>query len=193
MKSQFRLFFEKGSVLNDRLANGGTALHLLILCNSEFLVRKLAKLIDPNSADNDGLTPLHVACAYGMVGIINILVKRKADINKSDKMGRSPLHMAADGGHCKAVKTLLQHENIFVNRGDANGVTPLYVAALKDNKLIAKDLLHAGANPLVAAGDGFTPEQVAKSAGYMEIWNLMVLFNGVNAVMASAPKPKRSP
>lgn len=44
-----------------------------------------------------GLTPLHVAAAYGRLRIVQILLKHEADANAKDNVGSTPLFYAVGG------------------------------------------------------------------------------------------------
>lgn len=46
---------------------------------------------DPNSADYDGRTPLHVAASHGHVEIVEWLISRRANVNQLDSFGLSAL------------------------------------------------------------------------------------------------------
>ena len=43
-------------------------------------------------------TPLHVACSYGRVEVLLLLIDHGADVSFTDIHGRSPLHAAAIQG-----------------------------------------------------------------------------------------------
>jgi ankyrin repeat protein len=40
----------------------------------------------------DGMTPLHIAVAYGLLDVARCLIDCRADVNARDKMGNPPLH-----------------------------------------------------------------------------------------------------
>lgn len=47
------------------------------------------------SADEDGLTPLHLAVIQGNMALVNLLLANKANVNAVDNEGHSVVHWAA--------------------------------------------------------------------------------------------------
>jgi len=50
--------------------------------------------IDPNKADNEGFTPLHVACQEGHKEVVSLLADPRIDSNMSTDTGETPFFMA---------------------------------------------------------------------------------------------------
>jgi len=73
-----------------------------------------------------------------------------------DDNGLSPLHLAAQAGHSKVVRALLDLGAI-ANQVDKNGSTPLMYAMLGTNKEIASLLIEKGADPNTQDHQGQTP------------------------------------
>ena len=61
---------------------------------------------------DDGLTVLHIACKYGNVDIVELLLT-KMDINTSASLGRTPLQVACYAGKTKVVELLLNYAAIY--------------------------------------------------------------------------------
>ena len=61
--------------------------------------------------------------------IIEYLIENGADINAQDKYGMSPLHHTAIRGNQEALKVLLKSPGIVQEPRDAQGSTPLHLAA----------------------------------------------------------------
>ncbi|MFO1435360.1 MAG: ankyrin repeat domain-containing protein [Gammaproteobacteria bacterium] len=57
-------------------------------------------------ADDD--TPLHVACLWGDICAVDLLVSAGADVNARGDMGCSPLYVAVRFGHFRTVERLLR-------------------------------------------------------------------------------------
>lgn len=69
---------------------------------------------DIDMRDNEGRTPLHLACQHGQLEAVNTLLTipktlttRPANADVQDKRGRTALHYAAEGGNYEIVKELL--------------------------------------------------------------------------------------
>lgn len=56
------------------------------------------------SADEDGLTPLHLAVIQGNASLVNLLLANKANVNAIDNEGHSVVHWAA--GKCNVLFVL---------------------------------------------------------------------------------------
>lgn len=57
-------------------------LRVVLRGNTEMLRLFLENGADPNAADYDMRTPLHIACAEGIVPIVKMLLISGADINR---------------------------------------------------------------------------------------------------------------
>jgi ankyrin repeat protein len=69
-----------------------------------------------NRTDNDGFSPLYVACRNGHVDIVCTLLEHRADIDLSNNNGVSPLYITCLTGYLQVVCTLLEN-NAEVNLG----------------------------------------------------------------------------
>jgi len=59
-----------------------------------------------NRRDSKGFTSLHVAVEMGYEGIIDLLLKNRADVNAADNHLITPLHIAAKRGALSKLKPL---------------------------------------------------------------------------------------
>jgi len=62
---------------------------------------------DPNLADDEGLTPLHVAAREGDVEMIRLLLAHRAQVDARDRHRSTPLHVAASRKQVGATRALL--------------------------------------------------------------------------------------
>ncbi|XP_018395214.1 PREDICTED: ankyrin repeat family A protein 2-like [Cyphomyrmex costatus] len=94
--------------------------------------------------DEQGLTGLMWACAYGQIGSVKQLLKRGASINHCGPNLQTSLHLAAAYGHHDIVKLLLNH-GADPNACDEDGNTPLIYGAHCDHPHVCYELLIKGA------------------------------------------------
>ena len=90
----------------------------------------LAEGADPNVAQGDGLTALHLAAQVGNLEIAELLLAGGAKVEAQTRIGGyTPLHLASQGAHGAVVSVLLA---AGANAGavtTTTGVTPLHLAA----------------------------------------------------------------
>ena len=123
---------------------------------------------DPNAAQGDGLTALHVAAQEGNVEIAEILVGAGARVAAVTRIGSfTPLHLAVEGGHIAVAQALLSAGADPAAVAMPTGATPLHLAAKAPNGEGAiRALLEKGA-PIDAreASLGQTALLIAAAAG----------------------------
>lgn len=141
-------------------------------------VEAVEKLIDEkpevlNSQNPAGFTPLHFAAMTGNKSMLDMLLKKGADVHLLTKNGQSPLHRAVtvevaqtliDAGaevvsdapdfspilfplKSMEVMNLLISKGADVNRKDPSGMNLLITAAVNGNAEISEYLISKGANP----------------------------------------------
>ncbi|KIW70684.1 hypothetical protein PV04_02929 [Phialophora macrospora] len=94
--------------------------------------------VDPDSKDEQGLTPLCKAARDGRFKIASLLLQgaRGVNVNSRSHVGRSPLSYAAENGHEAIFNLLLAHPDVVVNLRDNEGRTPLFHAAARGREAI---------------------------------------------------------
>jgi ankyrin repeat protein len=111
---------------------------------------------DVNARDADGITPLMHAARGDRPEIANpgpsdhpevveLLIKRGADVNAKTESGFVALFWAVRYGHDKVAQVLIDH-GADVNAKDASGITPLHWATTNQQKKVIELLKAAGAN-----------------------------------------------
>ncbi|KYQ51077.1 Ankyrin repeat and LEM domain-containing protein 1 [Trachymyrmex zeteki] len=103
--------------------HGVTPFHLVIGNDSEEFAEEVTKLFlrhggNPNVRSNDGMTPVHVAAAWGRVNILQLLLANGGDPLCLDNDGRSPFHYAFDGKYFNVVTMLANYCESTQNEDD---------------------------------------------------------------------------
>ena len=86
----------------------------------------LDKGAEVDQANENGRTPLFVACFKGHVGAARLLLDKGADVNRAVK-NWTPLYVACLAGHVDVAQLLLER-SAEIDRADEDGETPLDVA-----------------------------------------------------------------
>lgn len=145
-------------------------LHSAVRSGDRALVEQiLAKGVSPNEHDSLGGTPLHDAAWSGDIGILTLLLDRKADVNaKHREAGSTPLHYAIITNHRDAVELLISR-GADVNAAPASGSTPLHLAANRGYLDIAQLLVAKGAVLDQADSSGATALDEASWKGQLDM------------------------
>ncbi|GJQ66309.1 hypothetical protein Trydic_g4354 [Trypoxylus dichotomus] len=102
-----------------------------------------------DTRDNNELTALHWAAAYGQLTTVQLLLNNHAEIDKLGPNGETALSLAANGGHIDVVRLLIT-EGANINHIDGDGNTPLIYAASGNHPHCCNDLLLHGADITIA-------------------------------------------
>ncbi|PSN49741.1 hypothetical protein C0J52_08481 [Blattella germanica] len=134
-----------------------------------------------HSCDDRGFTALHVACLFGHLLVVELLINSGANVNISDYSGSTPLHYAAAKGHQNALLLLL-HSGSTINVCDNDGNTPLHLASNNGHEECVKALLYfaeyngSRLNPNCGNGNGDTPLHHAARWGYENIVQILLEY-----------------
>ncbi|CAF0854297.1 unnamed protein product [Brachionus calyciflorus] len=155
------MLIDKGCEIDTTDSNGDTLLHLCARKELEhaaiFLVNKKAKL---NLLNNDYESVLHVACEYGLMRLVDVLLDKNADPNvQSSKLTNSqtPMHKAILNNHenilqifirVKANKNGKVDSSLIPNFNikDNDGQTVLSLCLWSNMLSLAKSLIEHGAD-----------------------------------------------
>lgn len=142
------LLIDGGADTNLKDEDNLTVLHWAIYSND---AEKMKCLLEhcpknfENARDDGGWAPLHLAAKYGLVEIINVLIKFGADINIRKLDSRVPLHVATMFKRVEAVDVLLKH-GADIEAKDRDGRTALHMAAYEGFTDVVKKLIEYGSD-----------------------------------------------
>lgn len=140
----------------------------------------LQKGANVNAEDNDGLTPLAIACQRGnYFAVERLLQAEQIDITLVDNQGSTALHEACENGTGKIVEMLLK-SGAEISVADRDRVTPLHIACREGYTDVVKLLLYHGHDEkdvLVKAADvqGNRPLHFAVESGVEAIVQVLLL------------------
>lgn len=118
-----RLLVSKKADVNVRDRNGFTPLIVAIRWGEQKTeIREIAQLLIDGGADvnawkagggwgpagSDGETAIQQAAEFGYTSVVELLIRRGADVNREFKDGRTPLYWAAKNGHKEIVEILIR-------------------------------------------------------------------------------------
>ena len=144
--------------------NSGASSILLVLETGDYnhspSLKSVKSLLDAgtdvNKADNQGITPLHLASKYASPEVVKLLIEEGADIFALDSNQNSALHYASEGKSSENIKLLIS-EGADINSKNVLGLTPLHRASSMNRFENVKTLLELGSNVSETDIHGTTP------------------------------------
>ncbi|KAF8086261.1 hypothetical protein N665_0630s0012 [Sinapis alba] len=121
--------------------------------------------VDEPLEDND--SALHLACLYGHLPCVQLLLERGANMEVKDEDEAIPLHDACAGGYLGIVELLFSQASgpecvkRMIETVDIEGDTPLHHAARGEHLDVIRFLLCSGASPTIKNSYGKTPGELA--------------------------------
>ncbi|MBM3738444.1 MAG: hypothetical protein FJW39_21900 [Acidobacteria bacterium] len=142
---------EKGTNANERDSLGGTALHDACWAGD---VRMADLLLDHRADPNlrhleGGSAPLHYAVITNHADVVELLLRRGADLRAKSATGATALHLAANRGFLPLVELLIAR-GLDPDTKDGAGNTALDEAAWKGEIDVARFLIGKGLDPAPA-------------------------------------------
>ena len=132
--------------VNQRTADGTTALHWAVYHNDVDLVERLiAAGADPKLKNDYGATPLSEAAVVGNVQVIRKLLTAGADVESANADGQTALMVIARTSNIEAAKELIRHRANVNAVEQWRGQTPLMWAAAENQPEMVKLLVKHGA------------------------------------------------
>ncbi|XP_050967210.1 death-associated protein kinase 1 [Labeo rohita] len=123
---------------------------------------------DINQPNKHGTPPLLIAAGCGNVQIIDVLMKKGAEIQAFDKTGANAIYYAARHGHVGTLR-FLHEKKCPLDIQDKSGETALHVAARYGNVDVVQYLCSIHANPDLVDREQETPLHCAAWHGYSAV------------------------
>ncbi|CAB1114859.1 unnamed protein product [Ectocarpus sp. CCAP 1310/34] len=117
-----------------------------------------------NALDGMQRTPLHLACWAGKAGMIDLLLKHRADCMAEAQDGFTPLHFCSQAGCAEGCRLLLGAGAKVDAKLRKTKKTPLHFAAGKGHVEAVRVLMQAGADVAAETSKGQTPLLLANKA-----------------------------
>lgn len=126
----------------------------------------LSQNIAMETPNQDGLTPLAIACLNAHGEVVRLLLDHGADAKVIDNQRRTILHLAVSGKSEEIVKMVLGQSGIDVTAKTDSGKTALDLAVNLGEYPIVRSLLSKGAGGQSTPADVETPLHIAATATY---------------------------
>lgn len=153
--------------------------HPLCQCSKCAMLQKRTTVsasgMSVNSHNQEGYTALHVAALHGHEAMVEVLLRRGANLNHKNSSSQqcTPLHLACQRNHPKIVSRLVQH-GAKCNIRDARGNTPLHYCCLNGHLEPAQILIQHGANVNQPNERGNTPLHEAARFNFTSLVKLLL-------------------
>jgi ankyrin repeat protein/GTPase SAR1 family protein len=154
-----------GADVGNTGVRGNTPLHEAI--RTENVAQTLLKhKSNPNARNNQGITPLHIACGLGNMSMVKTLIDCGANLENKNASGYTPLALAVRNGHKGIVSALVREYGCDIHVLGRRGMSLLHVAATECvTEMLRLLITEYGMSPSLVDEEGNTPLHLACSAG----------------------------
>jgi ankyrin repeat protein len=117
---------------------------------------------DPTVRNNRKVSPLHMACRFGMPVLAQKLIELGAEVNAYDEVKETPLYRAVNPGYTDCVSVLADH-GADINFQNRKGLSPLHRAVMRGKREVVPILLTYGALVTLCDKSGKTPADYCRN------------------------------
>ncbi|MDF0666517.1 MAG: ankyrin repeat domain-containing protein [Nitrospira sp.] len=133
----------------------------------------LGQGINPQAADERGVTPLFLAAQHGHRDVAALLLKQGAAMNHARQDGVAPIFIAAQEGQRDVVALLLEKGADVNTQARIGGVTLLHIGAYRGDQELITLLLQHGADKNARMSSGERPVDLADKQGHQSLIPLL--------------------
>lgn len=141
----------------------------------------------PYQSTMEGNCPIHEACAYSHISLVEALLHAGASASQANSVGCGPLHFVFLNPNREEIINLLADHGANLNQQDNQGWTPLYAAMNIGSIASAKALLARGARMEIEDNAGITPAGRAAWNDHQDA-ALWLIANGAQPTKADLSK-----
>ncbi|HDP74329.1 MAG TPA: ankyrin repeat domain-containing protein [Bacteroidales bacterium] len=156
--------------------------YLLMLEADSGNIEKVKTLLylgaDPNTCDENGVTPLMFAVQSGNAELVELLIDAGANVNAYPANGNTALHAAVIAAN-DTITELLIKKGANVNAKNVKGLTPLHYAVWLGLPYLTDILIYYGSNINPRDNLGNTPVMLSVFSG-AKLSTRLLLENGAN-------------
>ncbi|XP_071108956.1 ankyrin repeat domain-containing protein 50-like [Haliotis cracherodii] len=124
---------------------------------------------DINCKEWIGRTPVMLAAGKGHRELVELLVRKGANVSLVDRFDNNILHSACLGGHVEVVKYVLSQDMVNINGRVWCGRTPVMLAAENGHRVVVELLVNEGADVTLLDKKGDNLLHLACQGGNVEV------------------------
>ncbi|XP_046348413.2 serine/threonine-protein phosphatase 6 regulatory ankyrin repeat subunit A-like [Haliotis rufescens] len=130
-KGVFDLLVSRGADVSLVNNHGDNILHVACYGGHLDMVKHILYKyhVNLNITNQYGRTAVMIASRMGHLGVVDLLVRRGADVSLVNHNGDNLLHVACSGGHLEMVEYVVLRDMVDINGVEHVGMTPLMLAA----------------------------------------------------------------